>query len=334
MTNKKHNFDYSVSFIRVSAMFFIVFCHLSSHYGITALAQFFNVGVPIFFMISGYLYGNKKVEEPIGWLYKRYIRLIIPAFMWLILWSIVNFKIPDQQNTLMVFMNLQGLNFMFTRIQDLGNGPWFLSIIMICYIVLLCYLKVEEKHRKIGRIFNYGGIFPLVVYIALALIGVRTEGLLAFFIGFNLKRKDLPKTNKMINLLVALAAFVVAVGLRLLSKKLFDETIIHTDIIAPISHVVLAASIIVGVKWLFDVMPRVMNYISKNAVFKYLDKISIYVYVTHRLMFFVLAWKLPLYLLLPIYFVIAILTATLFWLIGDYVTKRIDKLVFYCFKVK
>lgn len=155
----KNSYDYSISFIRVLAMFFIVFCHLSSHYGITALGQFFNVGVPIFFMISGYLYGNKKVEQPINWLYKRYIRLVVPAFMWLILWSIMNYKIPNQQNTLMIFLNLHGLNFMFTRIQDLGKGPWFLSIIMICYIILLCYLKVEEKHKTIEHIFDFGGYF-------------------------------------------------------------------------------------------------------------------------------------------------------------------------------
>lgn len=127
---------------------------------------------------------------------------------------------------------------------------------------------------------------------------------------------------------------MVAIGLRLLSKWLFDETIIHNSIIAPISHIILAASIIVGVKWLFEVMPKVMNGISKNTIFKHLDKISIYVYVTHDLMFFVLAWKLPVFLILLIYFVIAIVTATIFGLIGESLTKKIDKFVIYCFEVK
>ena len=329
--DNKSEYDYSVSFIRVASMFFIIFCHLYSHYGVTALAQFFNVGVPIFFMISGFLYGNKKIGEPVNWLYKRYIRLVIPSFLWLFLYSVVNMTIPKQQDALMIALNLHGLDFMFTRITDLGPGPWFMSIIMICYIFLLIFVKIEEKHSRIIEIFRFGGIIPLIIFVLLAFCGISISGLLAFFIGFNLKRKRLLEKRSMALFVAAVVAFAVSVGSRLISKKLLDETVLHNDIFAPLSHIVLAASIIVGIKWLFTVVPRIMNGISSSYLFKHLDRISIYVYVSHDIMFFVLDWKLPLYFLLPVYFVIALLTGTIMWWIGSFVTQRVDQFIKYCF---
>lgn len=157
MMEIKKKYDYSISFIRVTAMLFIILCHLSSHYGITVTAQFFNVGVPMFFMISGYLYGDKEIGNSVEWLYKRYIRLVVPAFMWLILRSSINCHIPKQQETLMIFLNIHGLDFVFTKINDLSPGPWFLTSIMCCYILLLLYVKIEKKHPSVHRLFKNGG---------------------------------------------------------------------------------------------------------------------------------------------------------------------------------
>lgn len=142
----------------------------------------------------------------------------------------------------------------------------FFSIIMCCYILLLCYLKIEEKHPKVCKLFNFGGLFPLIVFCILAIVNIQIEGILAFLIGFNLKRNKKPAHNDHRNFLIAIATFCSAIGIRLISKYYLDETVIHNNITSRLSHLILAAFFI-GVKWLFDAFPNLMNRIASSRFF-------------------------------------------------------------------
>lgn len=49
-----------ITIIRSFAMVVIILCHYCDYFeGVEFLSQLFNVGVPIFFIISGFLYGQK-----------------------------------------------------------------------------------------------------------------------------------------------------------------------------------------------------------------------------------------------------------------------------------
>ena len=78
----RRDYDYSISFVRVCAMFFIMICHVGSRFNLEVVGQFFNVGVPIFFLISGFLYGGKEITDAKQWLSKRLIRIYIPLLLW------------------------------------------------------------------------------------------------------------------------------------------------------------------------------------------------------------------------------------------------------------
>lgn len=52
--------DYSISWIRLIATVSIIVCHVFQFYN-NDLCAWFNVGVPLFFIISGYLYGSKSI---------------------------------------------------------------------------------------------------------------------------------------------------------------------------------------------------------------------------------------------------------------------------------
>ena len=60
--------DYSLSMIRFLAMFMVIFCHIFEWIGFSAgysrrlgiLGNFLAVGVQLFLMLSGYLYGLKE----------------------------------------------------------------------------------------------------------------------------------------------------------------------------------------------------------------------------------------------------------------------------------
>ena len=165
----KRQYDYSISLLRIISMLFIITCHISSHYNNVALAQFFNVGVPIFALISGYLYGGKDTEPSADWLIKRYIRLEMPIIMWAIITTVLalikNTNTPTWYQYIFLLFDLQGLNFILTGINDIFVGPWFFTSIMGCYLALFAYKKIEKRHPKISRIFA-GGVPSRSLYLS------------------------------------------------------------------------------------------------------------------------------------------------------------------------
>lgn len=56
-----------ISLTRVLAMWSIIACHICRYYG-SECANWLNVGVRLFFIISGFLYGNRVIDEPIRWI--------------------------------------------------------------------------------------------------------------------------------------------------------------------------------------------------------------------------------------------------------------------------
>ena len=81
--------DNSLILLRVLEMILILACHIVQEHSneyIKMTAQFLNVGVNIFILISGYLYVTKKISENYTqWIIKRAKRILIPLyiFFWL-----------------------------------------------------------------------------------------------------------------------------------------------------------------------------------------------------------------------------------------------------------
>ena len=69
-------------YIRVVAMLFIVSCHLLDAFKIP-FAHILNIGVQIFLVLSGYLYGSKVITDFKDLFYKRIKKLYIPLFIFL-----------------------------------------------------------------------------------------------------------------------------------------------------------------------------------------------------------------------------------------------------------
>ena len=57
---RERSIDNAISYIRVIAMFMIILCHFLQYYD-NVLAQWFNVGVQIFLVLSGFYMETKKL---------------------------------------------------------------------------------------------------------------------------------------------------------------------------------------------------------------------------------------------------------------------------------
>ena len=73
----------AISYMRVLAMCSIVCCHfmqaLDNHW-----AWVLNIGVQVFLLISGFLYGHKYVSNWPQWYRKRFIRIYIPFVLFFV----------------------------------------------------------------------------------------------------------------------------------------------------------------------------------------------------------------------------------------------------------
>lgn len=76
--------DYSVSLIRLVAMYLIVTCHVFQYFD-HELAYWFNTGVQLFLFISGWLYATKIIDKPASFLKRTLTRLLSDYCIFLVL---------------------------------------------------------------------------------------------------------------------------------------------------------------------------------------------------------------------------------------------------------
>lgn len=129
--------------IRMLAMISIVACHFCQYYN-SEWAWWLNVGVQVFFIISGFLYGSRSIDEPIPWLQKRFVKILTPYYIFLTL-VIISYLIvsPDRLDltyivaSYLVVGTIKGINHL-----------WFVSFILLCYLITPYLAAIREYVSK------------------------------------------------------------------------------------------------------------------------------------------------------------------------------------------
>lgn len=140
-------------------MTLIIVCHMFSYYG-SELALWFNVGVQIFFIISGFLYGAKEIDSPISFIKKNYVKILVPYWLFLFL-AILLYALfcRDQLGA----VDIVKAFLCSGTINGLGH-LWFVGYILFCYF-LTPYLYWLRKYLENGKtsVTIYVDIFVLVI---------------------------------------------------------------------------------------------------------------------------------------------------------------------------
>ena len=163
--------DYSISFTRMVAFLFIIACHLLQHFFQSNLAWVFNVGVQMFLVISGYLYGGRErflsiTGEPIGFLKKCTSKIMKKYLSYLIVLMALLTITQSGGNSFLEF--LQWLIFR-EPIHGYGHN-WYIPYILMCYFltpIILLYLWSKDDHsfrRLILLILSIELIFDCFIY--------------------------------------------------------------------------------------------------------------------------------------------------------------------------
>ena len=124
--------------------------------------------------------------------------------------------------------------------------------------------------------------------------------------------------------MVGMVIFLIAVMLRLGTKRFIDGTILYNQVIVSVSHLMLAVSVFIEIRWLFEIFQSIMIGIAKSAVFKWMDQISIYTYISHDWFIRdIFGAGFPLILAFIIYFAVVAIVASALFLIGTRITRFI-----------
>ena len=156
-------------------------------------------------------------------------------------------QLPSVKECIFFFFNLQGLSFIICGLPKVAPGPWFFTVIMFCYLATVGYHICRKHIKNLDKIlFGYSGIIPLTVFILLVFLRVNLNGLLAYMVGFGLKKRKLLEKKRIYNIFISMVVFILAVGIRLVTKRYIDGSVLYDQILAPVTHIMIAAAFFIG----------------------------------------------------------------------------------------
>ena len=240
------DYNYGVAVLRVTAMFFILICHIIRYYDFIPksenLGQFFNIGVQIFFVISGILYGNRDIANYKLWIWHRWIKICIPVIVWDIILVVFCMGGGKKISSFLIYLfNIQGLPwisdcFYFDQIQGLAH-TWFITIIMLCYLLIpvLQYIKKNFSVKKI----KWGIIFLWIIAVIFPFVRIQGLFYFALFItgyfirAFSFEDYFIKKKRKFI--ILGSVLFIVSMIARLVFRRYYDNTVLYNNVIVSIT---------------------------------------------------------------------------------------------------
>ncbi len=131
--------------------------------------------MPLFMFLSGYILYLNKAEYDLKWIWKKFLRLIVPFFTWTIIFY---YAIDFNFTGLFSFVDYSGslLDSILRTVMHPGNGLWFLWVLFIFYLI-------AAGVSRSGRPCLFG-LFILSTLAALAIIGFDLFGM--YYIRFHI----------------------------------------------------------------------------------------------------------------------------------------------------
>jgi peptidoglycan/LPS O-acetylase OafA/YrhL len=293
--NKKNN---SIQIARIVAMIFIVLCHIVKYYTFIPGSQWLNVvlnvGVYMFLIISGYLYGQKNVDNFRIWIGKRiqriYIPVLVTVFPVLIVYYFKNIKFSVITGVSYLF-NLQGLLFLnwsffskfIKEIESLGH-LWFTTIIMFCYLFVPLLQRIKSKKIKSNNVL-YSLILMCIISCFLSAFANFSIGYFVTFIfGYYFGSYNIIENISKIKYIILTAITMVFQVERLLFMRFFDGTKYYSSFTG-LSHMILGIWLVLSIFAFNRLMPVFFEKLCRLKVINHFDKMSYYIYIAHGLFY-------------------------------------------------
>lgn len=174
--------EYEISIIRLISTASIVICHIQQHYNIS-LCWWFNVGVQIFFFMSGFLLGG-GTEKNSKWLFKRIRRIFTDYFIYIVIIICLYSLFTPETFTFDIIANLLCGKSTIYGAEQL----WFVRPLF------LCYLHVFLIDYFVGKIVQSNYLIKIIgsaiILFILFFFSIEVDGhwLICFICGYLIRK--------------------------------------------------------------------------------------------------------------------------------------------------
>lgn len=250
----------AISIIRVIAMCSIVLCHFQQALG-CKWSWVMNIGVQIFFVLSGYLYGHKDVNNWLKWFISRLTKLYVPLYIYTTVALTCILLLTDTP--------VGGANYLKAGGVDGLNHLWFMKAIALCYIITPI-LQWQKKHSSIAIILL--AIAGVAEYGFLRIKTFEFSWLWLYAIGYFYANGS-PKMQHVIK--VVSIAISIIVLYRITWADILDYDGIANRFFHDIMGITLCLCGVYGLS-----LAKIK---STGALLSLIDRNSFYIYITHHI---------------------------------------------------
>ena len=268
-----------ISLLRLIAMLLIIFCHICQYYD-SEWAWWLNVGVQIFFILSGYLYGSKSIDEPVSWFKRQLIKILVPYWAFLTIAILTyGFICPANlsvTNVIRSYLTVGTLN---------GIGHlWFVNYILFCYLItpylgfLRDYLSRYSLRRTLLVLITVFGIYSILsIFLN---IHFRPGEVCCYILGYFISsiqsrtQKDVIKICAYLSIPLCLMSNALFCYLKYVKGvEMYQGHFVH---ITDYSHLFLGLAITMC-------LMTCVKQVKANSMIAFSDKYSYEIYLVHQL---------------------------------------------------
>lgn len=231
-------------------------------------AWVFNIGVQVFLLLSGYLYGHKTVSNRKQWLYKRAERIYVPFIVFIIA-VIPAYALTDMISWKHIVVYIADMQGIMGGVKGLGH-LWFLTAIAICYIIT----PLLQWSRRYSRLLLWVVIVILItVELLIPEYGFKASWVELYAIGYYLANCN--KWDKL-----SLGG-VCLIGLALSIPNCTWDLIRSNS---QVNNLVMHDSGAVLIVLLFLALFTRLDHIKVPKVIQVFDKYSFQIYIVHHVL--------------------------------------------------
>ena len=262
----------TLSIIRVIAMFLIISCHVAQSFD-WWIAWLLNVGVQVFFFMSGFLYGKKDSPiSPLAFYKKRFQKIYIPYVIWLVIivavYSLFHLSPINAKQIILYLLNLQW----FSIPIDGLNHLWFLTVLMFGYLMTPWIKRLHAKYPIL--FFSVFIVFCITEFVFVKKFYSIFAWVVLYIAGMMFGHYYSKKISNIV--IVVSVAILIVFGVPFRKEWL---TQIEYRYHAIWLHWVLGVFLFA---LLFRILPLVVNSDKRYAAVMHVDAISYEVYLTHH----------------------------------------------------
>ena len=274
----------NLSCIRLIATIMIISCHILQGLDLEA-AFWVNLGVQIFFILSGYLYSRKKITNVKDFYYKQYIKIIAPYLLLCIFVLASNtFNGFKEINKFTTIGDLLGFQYWIGTIRNMSH-TWFISYILLCYLItplLQKIIKKESLKKSFSQLFIF--IVLLQLFDSYNVININVSYIMLYMFGYyygNME-KNFKNDYKIISFFIIIT--IIFFPIRILVQYYNNANIIkYIDYFnIGIGDFTSYHHALCGIV-LFLIMKNIFKKVKHNKVLELSDKYSYYIYLVHQL---------------------------------------------------